>query len=199
MADLHKTVRELADVSGISLNVNRSYDWESIEGALMMSLPEDYKVMADSCPGGWFRLFAELMPPDSEKRLLGDYSFQVMDLVRELAWNDNYAGSGFPFLAFPERGGLLLCGYLRSPGNIFWKVNSSDPAKWTLVLTDEEFVHWEQFNGSLSGFLLEIATGRFDASGFSDGFRWEGQSHIDISSRPVFGWDTSCMSWPPGE
>lgn len=199
MADLRRIVRELADVAGISMEERRSYDWGSIEDALMVPLPDDYKMMAETFPGGWFRLFAELMPPDGRTRFLGDCSFQVMDFLRELQWSESYAGSGFPFPAFPDPGGLLVCGSLRSPGSIFWKFNSIDPAEWTIVLTSEEFDYWEQFDGSLAGFLLEVATGRFDASKFSDDFRWEGQSHIDVPSRPVFGWDTSCESWPPGE
>lgn len=194
-ADPRRVVSELAAVAGVSLDRRRFYDWESIEGTLGVALPEDYRIMAESFPGGWFRLFAELMPPDSEKRLLGDYSFQVMDLLRDLGWNENYAGSGFPFPAFPAPGGLLLCGYLRVPGNVFWKVEPGDPTKWTLILVSEEFDYWESFDGSLSEFLLDVAYGRFDASGFSDGFRWEGQSRIDISSRPIFKWDTSCMGF----
>jgi hypothetical protein len=155
--------------------------------------------MAESFSGGWFRLFAELIPPDSASNLLGPVSLEIMELLSEIRSSDNFAGSGFPFPVFPEPGGLLPCGLLRSPGYIFRKFDSSDSEKWPLVLTNEEFDYWELFDGSLSDFLLEVAAGRFDASRFPDDFRWEGQSRIDIRSRPVFEWDTACGSWPPGE
>lgn len=197
-ADPRSRVRRLAEVTGASLDANRVYDWEAMEASLGVSLPEDYKIMAESFPGGWFRMFAEVMPPHSSTMLLGPHSRGVSDALRNLK-NGNYAGSEFPFSAFPDPGGLLMCGDLRCLGYIFWRVISGDPAEWTIILADEEFVYWEEFNGSLSEFLLEVASGRFDASGFIDEFKWEGQSHVDIPSRPIFEWDDSCGGFGPTE
>jgi hypothetical protein len=57
---------------------------------------------------------------------------------------------------------------------------------WPLVLTGEEYEHWERFDKSLCAFLAEVALGSFDASGFKDDYRWQGQERIDIPSHPVF-------------
>jgi hypothetical protein len=71
-------------VAGISATAGRSYDWEAMEAVLGLRLPSDYKLMAESFPEGWFRMFARVLLPDPERRLLGDYALDIMDGVREL-------------------------------------------------------------------------------------------------------------------
>lgn len=179
-------VRRLAEAAGISAAAGRSYDWEAIEATLGTGLPSDYKLMAESFPEGWFRLFAEVWLPDGETRLLDDFGLDIMDGVRELPLDEGDGDLDFPFPAYPEQGGLLLCGSLRVQGWVFWVTGPGDPDMWPLVLADEEYEHWERFDGPLCEFLTEVALGRFDASGFKDAYRWQGQDRIDIPSRPVF-------------
>jgi hypothetical protein len=186
VADSGACVRHLAEVAGFSATAGRSYDWEEIEAGIGTRLPSDYKLMAESFPKGWFRMFAYVRFPDSERRLLGDFSQQIMDIVRELPEDEDSADLDFPFPAYPERGGLLLCGSLRVHGWMFWVTGAGDPDSWPLVLADEEYEHWERFDGSLCEFLTEVALGRFDASRFRDDYQWQGQQWIDIPSRPVF-------------
>ena len=180
-------MRRLTEAAGISPTAGRSYDWEAIEAVLGLGLPSDYKLIAESFPEGLFRLFAEVWLPDSEKRLLSDFALDIMDTVRELRLDEDFADLGFPFPAYPQPGGLLLCGSLRCPGYVFWLTDPGDPDEWPLVLAQEDYEHWERFGGPLSEFLAEVALGHFDASGFRDDFQWQGQDHIDILSRPVFG------------
>jgi hypothetical protein len=186
VADSADGVRRLARAAGIAATEGRSYDWAGIEAALGIGLPSDYKLIAESFPEGWFRMFAEVWLPDSGTRLLSDYAQAILDSVRELRLDEDFADLGFPFPAYPEPGGLLLCGSLRCPGYVFWLTGPGDPDEWPLVLAYEEYDYWERFDGPLSGFLTEVALGRFDASGFPDDFQWDGQDRIDILSRPVF-------------
>jgi hypothetical protein len=178
-------------VAGISATAGRAYDWEAIEAVLGVRLPSDYKLIAESFPEGWYRMFAQVWLPESEKQLHGDFALDIMDGVRELRAEDDSEEVDFPFTAYPEPGGLLLCGSLRVQGWIFWVTGAGDPDTWPLVLADEEYgyEHWERFDGSLCQFLTEAATGRFDASRFKDAYQWHGQDSIDIPSRPVFGGD----------
>jgi hypothetical protein len=178
----------LAEVAGISATAGRSYDWAEMEAVLGTRLPSDYKLVAESFPEGYFRMFAHVWLPDSERRLQDDLVVQVMDDIRQ-----DWAEKGpeelhFPFPAYPEPGGLLLCGSLRVHGWTFWVTGAGDPDGWPLVLAEEDLDdgHWERFDGSLCEFLTEVAVGRFDASRFRDDYRWQGQERIDIPSRPVF-------------
>ena len=188
MANRADCVRRLAEVAGISATAGRSYDWEDIEAVLGTQLPSDYKLMAESFPEGWFRMFAKFLLPASERLLLKDLGVQIMASIREQRVDKDWEDLDFPFTAYPEPGGLLLCGSLRVHGWMFWLTGADDPDAWPLVLADEDFVygHWEQFDGSLCEFLTEVALGRFDASRFKDDYHWHGQKWIDIPSRPVF-------------
>jgi hypothetical protein len=190
MADRAGCVRRLAEVSEISATAGRSYDWEAIETALGLRLPSDYKLMAESFPEGWFRMFAKVRLPDAGNRLLDHWSMNIMDGIWEWQANEDY-DLDFPFQAYPEPGGLLLCGSLRSPGWMFWVTGADDPDAWPLVLAREVYDYWVRFDGPLCEFLTGVALGRFDASGFKDDYRWQGQERIDIPSRPVFGREQS--------
>jgi hypothetical protein len=170
----------------MSATAGRSYDWEEIEAVLGTRLPSDYKLIAESFPDGWFRMFAGVWLPDSERRLLDDLAVQILDRIRQLPADEDSEDLDFPFPAYPEPGGLLLCGSLRVHGWVFWVTGAGDPDAWPLVLAEEGYEHWERFDGSLCEFLTEVAFGRFDASNFKDAYRWQGQKRIDIPSRPVF-------------
>ena len=200
MTESEDQVRRLAAATGISATAGRSYDWAAIEAGLGMELPPDYKLIAESFPDGWFRMFAEVWLPDNQTRFLSDYALDIMDTVRELREDEDFADLEFPFPAYPAPGGLLLCGSLRCPGYVYWLTGPGDPGKWPLVLAYEEYNYWQRFDGSLCEFLTEVALGRFDASGFPDDYKWQGQDRIDIASRPVFGHEEPAeegMVWPP--
>jgi len=113
MAAHKECVRHLADVAGISPAAGRWYDWEAIEAVLGTRLPSDYKLIAESFPEGWFRMFAEVLLPESEEQLYDDFALDIMDGVRELREEEDFEEADFPFAAYPEPGGLLLCGSLR--------------------------------------------------------------------------------------
>lgn len=179
-------VRRLAEAAGIEASAGRAYDWAAIEGGLGVRLPSDYKRIAESFPEGWFRLFAEVRLPDSESVMLDEFALDVLRTMQEVGEDEE---EDCPFRAYPEPGGLLLCGWLRGSGFVFWVTGPGDPDEWPLVLLEETYDYWERFEGTLSQFLTEVALGRFDASRFHDGYQWQGQKRIDILSRPVFGPD----------
>ena len=100
MADGGACVRHLAEVSGFSATAGRSMT-EEIEAGIGTRLPSDYKLIAESFPDGWFRMFAHVRFPDSERRLLGDFAQQIMDILRELPEDGDSADLDFPFPAYP--------------------------------------------------------------------------------------------------
>ena len=101
MADGGACVRRLAEVAGLSATAGRSYDWEEIEADIGTRLPSDYKLIAESFPDGWFRMFAYVRFPGSERRLLSDFGQRIMDIVRELPEDEDSGGSRFPVPGLP--------------------------------------------------------------------------------------------------
>jgi hypothetical protein len=54
------------------------------QGVRTVRLPAGYKLTAEPLPGGWFRLFACILPPEDGTRLLGDYPIAKLDHLRQL-------------------------------------------------------------------------------------------------------------------
>lgn len=179
-------VRQLAEIAEISVLENRVYDWKALEESLGTGLPADYKLILERIPSGWFRLFARVWYPKNGLEFAGGRAHSHIENLRDLKERGVVKDSEFPFEAFPEPGGVLPFGGLRSPGQIYWLTGSVDPDEWPLILADDGYDHWERFDGSLGEFLTEVAAGRFDALGFRDAYKWNGQDRIDISSRPIF-------------
>jgi hypothetical protein len=145
-------------------------------------LPGDYKLLAESFPSGWFRRFVHLWGPerwpDGRMRFLGEFAAGDLESIREL----RAAGEGmFPYPIFPEPGGVLPWGHIRSPGQAFWLTGPGDPDKWPVVVATEMCDYWDRFDGTVCEFLIEVAAGHYDASQFTDG-----PAVIDLATRPVF-------------
>lgn len=184
MTDRSDCVRRLAEAAGISPEANRTFDWQAIEADLGLRLPADYKLIAESFPGGWFRQFVEVWLPDQPTRLLSEFARGELESVREY----KATGEGtFPFPLFPDPGGVLPWGYLRSPGLAYWLTGPGDPDDWPLVLATEDGDYWDRFDGPVCEFLIEVVLGRYDASGFPDDYRGHGDHWVDdLPSRTVF-------------
>jgi hypothetical protein len=157
-------VRRLAAVAGLAPHEERSFDWRAIEEALGLRLPADYKVLAESFPLGWFRMFAKVEVPAGRQRLLGDYAVMQLDHLRQVRATGE---SSFPFPVFPEPGGVLPWGSIGSPGLAFWLTEADDPDGWPVIAAGSHD-YWDRFDGPACEFLAEVAAGRYDASGFPD-------------------------------
>ena len=64
MTDVADCVLRLAAEAGVSAPESRTFDWAAIERDLGLGLPADYKRLAESFPGGYFRRFVSLRPPE---------------------------------------------------------------------------------------------------------------------------------------
>ena len=68
---------------------------------------------------------------DDRPRLLSDFAAGEMEALREFR---ETAKCVFPFPLFPEPGGVLPWGYLRSPGVAYWLTGPGDPDEWPVVI-----------------------------------------------------------------
>lgn len=192
MGDPADCVRRLAAHADVCASESRNFDWAAIEGDLGLALPADYKQLADSFPGGYFRRFIHLrLParwPDGRVRLLSEFGSAQLESMRE------YRDTGeavFPYPLFPEPGGLLPWGDISSPGVAFWLTGPAEPGNWPVVVATEECDHWDRFDGTACDFLFAVATARYDASAFVNAaFDEQDLSRpahsLDLSQQPVF-------------
>lgn len=205
MSDPDDCVRELARHAGIVLEPRAEYHWPEIERAVGLSLPADYKLLAESFPSGWFRQFVR---PDKPQRSsagahrLDEFAMDQLETLR--SWRAEGYGS-FPYPIYPEPGGLLPWGAIREGGYAFWLTQpSADPDSWPVVAASQQCDYWDRYNGSVCRFLIEVTTARYDATGFAEGpirvVLDESGAHqtgqpINLAERPVFERDSD----PPDE
>ncbi len=186
-------MRRLAEIAGVAAKESsRSFDWAAIEGDLGVRLPADYKLLAESFPGGSFRGWVRVRLPertgDDRPRLLSDFAAAELEALREFRETGECV---FPFPLFPEPGGVLPWGWLDSPGVAYWLTGPGDPDEWPVIVATEEGDYWERLDGPACEFLAEVAAGRYDASGFPDHSRGHGDHRIDLAPRPVFEPDSA--------
>jgi hypothetical protein len=154
---------QLAELCGVRLGRRTPYDWAAIEGSLTgLTLPSDYKELAETFPNGRFRdLVRPIRPGDVNNPVteyLGYYAYRLDDMR---TWREGGFGE-FPYPIYPEPGGLLP--WAEGPGGemCFWLTAGADPQSWPVVSADRDFMTWQRFPGSMCEFLLAFVRGTVD-------------------------------------
>lgn len=163
-------VNRLSDLAGISVGRKAENDWQAIEGAIGLQLPEDYKLLVDLLPDGWFRAFVRVLRPGKSSDGLiefldSDTSNRLEDMRQRRADEQGV----FPYPIYPEPGGLLPWGSAIRGALFFWLTGPADPGDWPVITASAEWDYWDRFDGMVCEFLVQVAAGRYDASGFADG------------------------------
>jgi hypothetical protein len=171
MASVADCVNRLAEVAGITADENTEFDWSQIEEGIGHRLPGDYKALVTSLPDGWFRQFVRILRPEmpTEGRVVfpGSYAMGRLENMRQ--WRAGGHGT-FPYPIYPEPGGLLPWGVAIRGALFFWLTGAvEEPERWPVITATAEWDYWHRFDGTVCEFLVEVAAGRYDASGFSDG------------------------------
>ncbi|WP_253888166.1 hypothetical protein [Actinokineospora diospyrosa] len=66
-----------------------------------------------------------------------------------------------PYGVYPQIPGLLPWARCTRPGAglLFWLVDGGDPDKWPVVLSDLNYDHWEEFDGTAVDILSALVAG----------------------------------------
>jgi hypothetical protein len=208
LPDSADLVQRLIDLAGVPTVEGLAFDWAQIEQDLALELPDDYRLLAEKLPPGWFRQFVRpgrpVSLPGGAQRLLAGAEGKKLDALRE--WQASGRGQ-VPYPLYPEPGGLLPWGSVRVQGYAFWLTGDSDPAEWPVIIASKSFDHWERRDETMVEFLTGVATAQYDASRFTEGplrvtvdtagnVSRKAQPII-LADRPVFEPDTLPAAPPP--
>jgi hypothetical protein len=157
-------VKKLASLVGLSERIQVTFDWPAVEASLSLTLPDDYKALAETFPEGSFQGFISLIRPgdfgESTSEFLGYYAHRLDDMRR---WREDDP-QRFPLPIFPEPGGLLPWGKSHRGDIFFWLTGNDDPNTWPVITTDIDVSYWSTFSNAVCSFLVEVVSGRFNGA-----------------------------------
>ncbi|MGO1056939.1 SMI1/KNR4 family protein [Crossiella sp. CA198] len=152
------TLAEMVDWQGA---VSAFQDWQTVEDALGVRLPGDYKMFMERFSSGLFRGLVGLDNPIEGEWAWDGFRWDFFDtLDRARAWRD-HDPEVLPHPIFPEPGGVIPWGGTNANHRFFWLPLSDDPDEWIVVFSTADFGQWGEFPGGMSKFVLELVSGDF--------------------------------------
>lgn len=129
--------------------------WGRVERELGTALPEDYKRLVEKYPELVVGGFIRILQPNGRR--------PSMDIVQGVentqAWLEHLAeeaeleGDSFPYVAYPEAGGLLRWGVTINGDYCFWRAESKVPDDWECVISEDKGDKFTSFPGGVEEFL----------------------------------------------
>jgi len=152
-----------------------TYDmWKSVEDALSLQLPEDYKQFINTYGNGGFYDFLSIVSPfdrdngfSEDSTLLKWIASETQQYKEMKETFGKNAPEKFPFSAHPEENGLLAIGGIETGGTIYY-LTEGQPETWTIVIYAEDFYEFAWCKKSLTEFLVDWLSGNFTAPFFDD-------------------------------
>lgn len=138
--------------------------WEPIDDFVETTLPEDYKSIAEIYGSGVFLGFISLRIPDSVLVTAFD------EELRYAKWRIFGADgpNNHQYRVWPDPDGLILFGSTDVGHYLFW--NPKGPsANWSIVVLEARSDLYEEFDCSLSEFLVGVASGTIQPESFPEG------------------------------
>ncbi len=145
-------------------NVVRS--WGDVERQLGVALPDDYKELVGSYGAGAFDAFIWLLNPLTTNEYL---NLIVQRDVRLRAHAEFAAEFAAPYRGFDGSGGLLPCAFTDNGDVVYWNVRGV-PGRWQVVVQGSRASTWQDFQVSLTEFLVGVLRRELICSSFPNGF-----------------------------
>lgn len=106
-----------------------------------------------------------------------EYASTFRDL--KAAEGDDYV----PYDIYPDRPGLLPCGYGDSRRHLFY-LTVGEPDDWPVLVRTPE-AQFQRFDGPATGFLLDLFSGKLNSLGGERDGRWFKARRKQIAFAPV--------------
>jgi hypothetical protein len=143
-------------------------DWASVEAGVRTALPSDYKRYVDAYGFGRIDRFLWVFHPTTANRhfRLGDEISGQLDALRQV----RDEGERIPYPLFPEDGGILPWGRTDNGDVCYWLRRGSDPDRWIVAVNESRGPDWDEFEGSMTEFLVAVLARRYTCFVFPDSF-----------------------------
>ncbi|MGW9033762.1 hypothetical protein ACWGQ4_02320 [Streptomyces sp. NPDC055721] len=150
-----------------------STDWPSTEHPLGMSLPTDYKQIADTYGPGAFCSIIHLYHPHASTPWTS-ITGSMPSTIRTQLQHDRDSGT-YPVPYDPQR--LFVMGVTDNGEYLFWVTEPTNaPEKWTIAANEARGPQWYTYNGGLAAFLTAVLSGRETVPLFPDSLVTQGIS-----------------------
>lgn len=142
---------------------SQSNDWGKILSLFGSSLPSDYMWFINTYGNGRINNFLYVLNPfaQNESVNLTTKSMTILSSLRVI--KQEFGPKEIPYPLFFEPGGLLPWGIDDNGDSFFWLTNSMNPDKWTVVIGDSKANEWEEYDTSMTSFLIELIRKSFES------------------------------------
>ncbi|HTJ67424.1 MAG TPA: SMI1/KNR4 family protein [Actinospica sp.] len=152
---------------------SQAVDWDAVEQAIGVRLPDDYKDVVALYGDGCFGDFIHLYQPDSPNPDHDLAHRQRIDLEALRSIQEDFP-EDVPY-RLSEPAELLPAGLTDNGDVIYWHLHDpNNPDGWTLAISDSRDPEWSTFTGGITQFLAEVLTGRTRISVFPKKFPHRG-------------------------
>jgi hypothetical protein len=143
-------------------------DWSIIEGALKLRLPDDYKEFIEVYGTGSIGGFLWVLSAVARNPNL-DLLVQIEKRQRAL---HEFAQAEPKAVSLSEKDlGVLVPWGVTDNGDVcYWRTGAEDPNAWPTVVADGRHALWNEFDGTLTGFITAILTNEFESPIFPSDF-----------------------------
>jgi hypothetical protein len=126
--------------------------WSTVEKAVGVRYPSEFREVADALPPGTFQTFLTLLHPSlhNPKKYVTEIRGYAGMLESEAE------ARGFPYPVYPQRGGVLPWAIIGFDYIICWLTGDDEPDAWPVVLCDSHLSWWQVYQLSTAEFLRAV-------------------------------------------
>jgi len=159
-------LKSILRVPNSAISSGNSSEWSEVEGKLGTVLPTDYKEFISLYGSGIIGNFITIYSPFTENENMNLFIQQKLNKDAYLTLKVSYP-EDFPYDVYPTNGGILPWGRTDNGDTLNWVVNTH--GDWA-ILVDGGSGDYFEYNGSMTGFLHAVLSGRVVCSIFPSDF-----------------------------